>query len=674
MSFSLKLFGGIQLEGDAGPVTGPVAQRHRLALLAALGLARPRAVGRDKLIAWLWPDRDGLRARQLLNQAVHILRRELGSEAILSAGDDLLLNPQVVDCDAVAFEAALARSDLASAVALHVGPLLDGFFLTDAPEFERWIEGERDRLAGACARSLEVLAEDAERAGDAGEALRWWSARSRLDPYDSRVAVRLMQALEGVGNRAGALQHALSHKRRLREDLELEPDPRVSEAMERLRRQPAAAATPAGLGEREVTVEEAEAAEPGAEPSELEGEVAKLGADPASRPSRRSRWVVATPLAIAAVAAILGGLRMARGSRDSGRGLSPAEERIAHAVVTELDRRDRRDLDRPSHQSRTTSIPAYELVVRGGDPALLRTDSAARVGLGYFRRAVSLDSAYASAWAGLARMLLRVAEDANLVEAASARDEAEMAARRAISLDDSLADAHAMLGMARSLAADYQGAEPHYRRAIALEPDRARLREWAVDFDLLTGRPAEALAEAERAVALDSLSPSATAEVARALLANDRCEEALGRLARLASLDPPLARAAPIAAQCYARLGRWSDAIAVLGPSADGGNALSLALLGYVLGRAGDREHALAIQRALQERWSKGELSARYLAIVPTGLGDRDLAFMWLVRSAREREAGLHPGLRVRLADPVFDDLGNDPRLAIVRDGAGSLR
>jgi DNA-binding SARP family transcriptional activator len=670
MSFSLKLFGGTLLEGDTGPMTGPAVQRHRLALLAALALARPRAVGRDKLIAWLWPDRDADRARQLLNQAVHTLRRALGSEAILSAGDDLLLNPQVVDCDAVAFEEALARSDLTSAVALYVGPLLDGFFLNDAPEFERWIERERDRLAAACGRALEALGENAERADEPAEALRWWRVRSGLDPYDSRVALRLMQALEGVGNRAGALQQALSHQRRLQEDLELEPDPKISEAIERLRREPSTLLSPPAFGRREAPADQASTVRPEApagiaSTGSAEGGVTvdampTVGPEPTvERRLRWGRWIAATAVAMAAVASIFGGLRMARATWGRTRGMSPTEERIARAVVAELDRRERRDSDRPSHQSRTVSIPAYELVVRGGDPALLRTDSAARVGLGYFRRAVALDSTYAAAWAGLARMLLRVAEDADLATAASARDDAEMAARRAVSLDDSLADAHAMLGMARSVVADYPEAERHYRRAIALEPDRARLREWVVDFYLVTGRPAEALVEAERAVALDSLSPSATAEVARALLANGRCEEALARLDRIASLDPPLARAAPIAAQCYARQGRWSEAIAQLRPSADAGNALSLALLGYVLGRAGEREQALAIQARLEERWRQRTIGARYLAIVPTGLGDRDLALAWLDRSERERAAGLYPGLRVSLADPVFSDLSS---------------
>ena len=211
MSFSLKLLGGIALAGETGPLTGPAVQRHRLALLALLAAAHPRAVSRDKLMAGLWSERESEPARRLLNQAVHAVRQALGAEAILSSGEELQLNTDLVRCDLVAFEEALAGGELGRAVALYTGPFIDGFFLDDAPEFERWVDRERDRLAAAYAKAVEGLAEAAERAGDTGAAVEWWKTRADQDPYDSRVALRLMQALEGIGNRAGALQHAVTH-------------------------------------------------------------------------------------------------------------------------------------------------------------------------------------------------------------------------------------------------------------------------------------------------------------------------------------------------------------------------------------------------------------------------------------------------------------------------------
>ena len=231
----LKLFAGASLETDGRPLTGPAVHRHRLALLAVLAAAHPAAVPRDKLTAYLWPERDAEHARNLLSQAVYVLRKTLGEDVILATGDDLRFNANVVACDVVGFQRAIAMGDLSRAVELYTGCFLDGFFLAASPELERWVERERARLAGEYARALELLAELAQREGDPGRAVEWWKARAAHDPYDSRVALRLMQVLESSGNPAGALQHAATHERLLRQELDLEPSPEVRAAMEVLR-------------------------------------------------------------------------------------------------------------------------------------------------------------------------------------------------------------------------------------------------------------------------------------------------------------------------------------------------------------------------------------------------------------------------------------------------------
>jgi DNA-binding SARP family transcriptional activator/TolB-like protein len=236
--FSLEFFGGASIEGANGAVTGPATQRHRIALLALLATAR--AAGRDKLCAYLWPERDSENSRKLLNQAVHALRRALGREAILSAGDELRLGTSVVRCDVVEFEAALAAAEFERAVDLYQGPFLDGFHLGAAPEFEQWVERERQRLASAYAGALERLAQAAEARDDAASAVDWWKARAAHDPYDSRVAFQLMRAHVAAGNPAGALQHAGIHVRMLEVELGTEPGPEFLALAERLRNDPAA--------------------------------------------------------------------------------------------------------------------------------------------------------------------------------------------------------------------------------------------------------------------------------------------------------------------------------------------------------------------------------------------------------------------------------------------------
>lgn len=304
MSFHLRLFGGASLLRGDLPLAGPASQRHRLALLALLAASRTRSVPRERLLALLWPESDAERARHTLNVAVHSLRRALGSEALLSAGDELRLDAAAVGSDVGEFEEALARGDPARAVGLYAGPFLDGFALPGAAEFERWSEAERLRLAAAYAGALEALAGEAERREEAREAAGWWRRLAAHDPYSSRVAVRLMRALAAAGDRAGALRHARTHAVLLREELGVAPGAEVSAAERELREPPGETPPPA------PPAVDARAAEPvPAPPTEAAPRASR-------RPPRRRRLAPATTpvLAAAAAAAIaLGAWWAARG-------------------------------------------------------------------------------------------------------------------------------------------------------------------------------------------------------------------------------------------------------------------------------------------------------------------------------------------------------------------------
>ena len=244
-SFQLKLFGAPSIaSADGAPLTGRVVQRHRLALLALLAMSPGGRMARDKLIALLWPESDAEKARNLLNVATYTVRTALGEGAIVTVGDDLRLDPEVVRTDVERFVDAQARGDHAAATATYAGPLLDGFFLGDAPEFEQWLDRERDRLAAAHRTSLEALAESAQRAGDHPTAVDLWKRRATQDPYDSRVAARLIQALDAAGNRAGALQHAALHERMLRQEFGIAVPAEVAALVERLRATPPDPRTP----------------------------------------------------------------------------------------------------------------------------------------------------------------------------------------------------------------------------------------------------------------------------------------------------------------------------------------------------------------------------------------------------------------------------------------------
>jgi DNA-binding SARP family transcriptional activator len=186
-------------------------QPKRLALLAYLAVATPRGVHRrDTLLALFWPDQDAESARGALRQGLKGLRQVLPG-VVVTRGDDVGLDPAALVCDVWAFEEAVERAELEQAASLYRAPFLQGFFLTDCSAFEQWVDGERDRRARAYRKVIEQIAERVGRGGDRLAAVSWWRRVSEQDPYSTRVALRVMEALEAAGDRAGALLYADEH-------------------------------------------------------------------------------------------------------------------------------------------------------------------------------------------------------------------------------------------------------------------------------------------------------------------------------------------------------------------------------------------------------------------------------------------------------------------------------
>lgn len=235
VAFSLHLLGTLSLEGPAGPLTGRVVQRRQLALLALLEASRERGSSRDKLVGYLWPESAQEKAHHLLADAVYLLRRGLGEKAVLSAGEALRLNPDLVRSDVGAFEDRLERGELEEAVDVYAGPFLDGFYRPGAGAFERWVESERQRLATRYTQALASLARKAEEYDDQRTAIYWWRHLAACDPYDSSVAMRLMGALARAGDPGNAVLHALSHSHVLEVDLGMEPPQDLLELAEQLK-------------------------------------------------------------------------------------------------------------------------------------------------------------------------------------------------------------------------------------------------------------------------------------------------------------------------------------------------------------------------------------------------------------------------------------------------------
>lgn len=220
-----RVLGAVNLLGaDGRELRSVLAQPKRVALLAYLAAAQTKGFHRrDILLALFWPELDQEHARAALRQALHGLRRSLGDGALESRGEEIRLSEHGLWCDALAFNAALETGSHAEALALYRGNLLDGFFISGAPEFERWVENERDRLRRRAVEAAWSLA-GAYRAGGQVSLAAHWARHAAGVVRDDEGALRRLLALLGdLGDRAGALQAYDLFARRLAEEYEAEP-------------------------------------------------------------------------------------------------------------------------------------------------------------------------------------------------------------------------------------------------------------------------------------------------------------------------------------------------------------------------------------------------------------------------------------------------------------------
>ncbi len=234
----LRTLGAVDLRGTAGQALAAVlAQPKRMALFVYLALARPRGFQRrDTLLALFWPEMNHEHARASLRKAVHVIRRGLGGRVIIPQGDEELgLAEGSVWCDAVDFERAIGERRLAEALDLYRGDLLAGFFISDAPDFEHWVDGERARLREQAAAAAWALAEQEAAAQHASAAMTWARRAMSSTSADEGALRRLMALLYRAGDRAAALHAYHEFATRLAQEYGVRPSAETRQLVDRMK-------------------------------------------------------------------------------------------------------------------------------------------------------------------------------------------------------------------------------------------------------------------------------------------------------------------------------------------------------------------------------------------------------------------------------------------------------
>ncbi|HET6231146.1 MAG TPA: BTAD domain-containing putative transcriptional regulator [Longimicrobiaceae bacterium] len=243
----LRVLGSTELhDPDGTELRALLAQPKRFAVLAYLALARPRGPQRrELLLARFWPDSDAERGRGALRLALHSLRKVVGEGVLVGRGDEGVgIAPGTLWCDAVEFERALDEGRPADALELYRGELLAGFHLANAPEWERWLERERARLALRAREAVNALVQAAEARDDLDEAVRWARRGADLAPDDEAALQRLLVLLDANGDSAAAIRAYEGFARQLHAAGDGEPLPETQSLAQAIRRRVAARPAP----------------------------------------------------------------------------------------------------------------------------------------------------------------------------------------------------------------------------------------------------------------------------------------------------------------------------------------------------------------------------------------------------------------------------------------------
>jgi len=274
----------------------------------------------------------------------------------------------------------------------------------------------------------------------------------------------------------------------------------------------------------------------------------------------------------------------------------------------------------------------------------------------YFDQALDKNQNYAQAHAALAACYGRMGESGRMpYNDAFSKQKTE--ATRAIELDDSLPEAHAELAnTAMTLDWDWPTAATEFHRALALNPNSAPIHQKYAFYLVRTGQLREALAEVERGVDLDPVSGRSFHFEGFIYYFSRQYDQALSLIRRVRALDINPPDWSFLLGDVYAEKGMYAESISEFLKSGDGAD--SLGHLGNAYARAGQVSAARKTIARLEEYVRRDGVGRYEIALIYTGLGDKQEAFKWLEDAYKAHDVGL---VYLKI-DPCLDPLRSDPR------------
>jgi eukaryotic-like serine/threonine-protein kinase len=307
----------------------------------------------------------------------------------------------------------------------------------------------------------------------------------------------------------------------------------------------------------------------------------------------------------------------------------------------------------------TNNPEAYQAYLKGVHHAASFMPGGFEKAISYFDRAIVIEPNYAQAHAGLAHAYAElpftdVSPQAVMLKARSA-------AKRALELDETLAEAHRSLSTINlNYDWDWPAAERENRRAIELNPGDALNHQHYGWYLGLMGRFDESLTVVQHAESLDPLSSNINFAIGMNYYWSGQYDRAIEECGKATELNPSIGGLIRLClGEAYLKQRKFPEAIAEIQKAGEFG-VMQAATLGYAYAVSGNRPEAAKVLDQLQALGTQRYVPPFAIAMIYAGLGDKDQALVWLEKAYTERSVWL-PWLKV---DPKFDSLRSDSRFA----------
>lgn len=328
---------------------------------------------------------------------------------------------------------------------------------------------------------------------------------------------------------------------------------------------------------------------------------------------------------------------------------------VVRAIANEVRTKVTPPTPAPLAHSHKVNSHAYEAYLKGRYYWNIFTLQSLEKSIEYFEQAIELDSEYAQAHAGLADAYLGL-QTLGAVAPEEIHSKVVAAVTKALQIDDSLGEAHAVMAVAKAHEWDWAAAERECRKAIVLSPASPRAH-WSYSNQLRhRGLKEESITEARRALELDPLSPWANESLAEAYSSARQYDLAIEQYEKTLELYPNQSSSRNALGWAYVYKKIYDKGLIEIQKSYGEDPDLSPELA-YVYAVSGNKGKAQKILARLLAESKRNPIEPHHFALIYAGLGQKNEAMVMLEQAYRQ-----HSPMMVWLkVDPRFDSLRPDP-------------